>query len=513
MAESSEFLPIVLVHGWGGMGDLRRDFSDADERDPYVGWNIGHRYNDPDGWVKIRDTQRNFEGVVLRLVKDYGYYDASNDEDLALMKTFLGENLPADIASDEDKKKLALRPQLRKSLWIFRYYEYNAAHLRFTPQIENELIAELQRCNYKPELENGRCTGVPRYAALLSLRIQQIVCPQCHNLRDWKEGDGLELSKVILVAHSMGGLIVRFALQYNLFGVRDNVARVLTMSTPHGGARYATPAGFLSWLPGLRHDDVMFLTPQWVEKYLGGTKPKAGALGKSEIFCLIGARHDGYFPGSHLLSRTDGIVHQDEAFLEGYPYSYVYNTHSGEFGIRENQDSYHLLKRYLFGDLLVKLELTHINFNAGINPQSAKTAQISNPDAKYFFQYFVKPFGINTHLNEISERAENQPQPRTLSELQARVNDGHYIIYDGYADSRQIKDLPTRPVIEGAKGAPILSVEHKSFVYDVEVGGCNLGSNTTYVPLIDQWEVKLCDQVFEATLKVEVKSRPSLIEA
>src|SRR5688572_15954652 len=75
----AKFLPIIFVHGWGGPGDLVRDFSADDERDPYVGWNTGHRYNDPDNWNKLRNTERNFEGLVLRLVKDFNYYDASND--------------------------------------------------------------------------------------------------------------------------------------------------------------------------------------------------------------------------------------------------------------------------------------------------------------------------------------------------------------------------------------------------------------------------------------------------
>src|SRR4030095_10376116 len=87
----TRFFPIIFVHGWGGPGDIVRDFSADDERDPYVGWNTGHRYNDPDNWNKLRNTERNFEGLVLRLVKDFNYYDASNDEELADFKNFLGQ--------------------------------------------------------------------------------------------------------------------------------------------------------------------------------------------------------------------------------------------------------------------------------------------------------------------------------------------------------------------------------------------------------------------------------------
>ena len=119
------FYPIIFVHGWGGPGDLIRDFGAADERDPYVGWNTGRRYNDPDGWMKFRNTELNFEGLVLRLVKDFGYYDASNDEELADFRSYLGLKSPAPGETSPPGVREAA---LNKWLWILRYYEYNAEH-------------------------------------------------------------------------------------------------------------------------------------------------------------------------------------------------------------------------------------------------------------------------------------------------------------------------------------------------------------------------------------------------
>ena len=105
--------------------------------------------------------------------------------------------------------------------------------------------------------------------------------------------DGISFSiapgeKVALVGHSMGGLISRFAIQYNLFGAADNVARLMTMATPHGGARYASPAGLLRFLPGLRDDDIQFFTPDWVSKHMGGQvpDPPITTLGPTDIFCI-----------------------------------------------------------------------------------------------------------------------------------------------------------------------------------------------------------------------------------
>src|SRR5918912_453681 len=93
-------------------------------------------------------------------------------------------------------------------------------------------------------------------------------------------------------------------------------------------------------------------------------------------------------------------------------------------------------------------------------------------DEKLFFQYFVKPRGINTHLNEISERAENQPLPRTFSELKQRLQQNPYIIYDGFADSGALVDSSARlafGVVKSKQDLPHLQVEYSSFLSDARV--------------------------------------------
>ena len=494
-----KFFPIIFVHGWGGPGDLVRDFGAADERDPYVGWNTGHRYNDPDGWIKFRNTELNFEGLILRLVKDFNYYDASNDEELADFKTYLGMRPPAPGETSEPGIREAA---LNKSLWVFRYYEYNEEHLKLSDPVKQLLLDELRRCGYNEVEYKEQLAGVPYYAALLALKIQQIACPTCYRLMDGQEEPGLNLKKIALVGHSMGGLISRFAVQYNLFGAAENVARLMTLSTPHGGAHYASAAGLLRFLPGLRDDDIQFFTPKWVEKFMGAQKPNPAInLGPTDVFCLIGTRHSDYYPVARQLPRTDGIVDQREAYLENHPYAYVFNTHSGEHGIRENHDAYQALRRFLFGDLYVRMLITGIELvGKGIKN-----------DTRLFFNYYVKPRGINTHLNEISERAENQPLPRTLSELQVRLNVNPYIIYDGFADSGALVDKAARAsagILKRREDLPHLQVEYNSYQSDERVGGKALASGYKMIPLIEGTRVMTMeDQVMKAKLQVEVTRR------
>ena len=493
------FFPIIFVHGWGGPGDLLRDFGAADERDPYVGWNTGRRYNDPDGWIKFRNTELNFEGLVLRLVKDFGYYDASNDEELADFKTYLGMKPPSPGETSPPGVREAA---LNKSLWIFRYYEYNAEHLQLSKAVKDLLAAELTRCNYPVKVDE--LAGIPYYAALLALKIEQIACSTCHRLLDGEETPGLNLRKVALVGHSMGGLISRFAIQYNLFGAADNVERLMTMATPHGGARYASPAGLLRFLPGLRDDDIQFFTPQWVEEHMGGQTPNPPitTLAQTDVFCLIGTRHNDYYAIARNLPRTDGVVDQNEAYLNGYPYAYVYNTHSGEHGIRENHDAYQSMRRFLFGDLYVRMSITNVEVKPGQNLVG---------DGEVFFHYFIKPRGINTHLNELSERAENQPRPRTLPELKQRLAERPYIIYDGFADSGALIEKASRfspGVVRNKQDFPHFQLEYNSFLSDARVGGRALASGFRMISLAEGVRnLILEDQVMKATLRVEVRKR------
>ena len=201
------------------------------------------------------------------------------------------------------------------------------------------------------------------------------------------------------------------------------------------------------------------------------------------------------------LPRTDGIVDQREAYVEDHPYAYVYNTHSGEHGIRENHDAYQALRRFLFGDLYVRMLITGIEI----------TGKGIKNDTRLFFNYFVKPRGINTHLNEISERAENQPLPRTISELQTRLSVNPYIVYDGFADSGALVDKAARAgagVLKSKEDLPHLQLEYNSYQSDERVGGKALASGFKMIPLIEGTRVMIMeDQVIRAKLRVEVTRR------
>lgn len=484
------FFPIIFIHGWGGPTEIYRNFGSQDERDPYVGWNVGHRYNDPDGWVKFNDTERNFEGLVLRLVKDFNYYDASNDENLESYK-----NVVKQFKSGPSPKDATLG----KSIWIFRYYEYR--DLKLSEAAKTFLKNELSTRGYKGDLD-----GIPYYAALLANKIQQITSPEYYDISKGQTAPGLNLPNVALVGHSMGGLISRFVIQYNLFGMAEKVARLMTFATPHGGASLAGPLGLL---PMTFHKDFQYFTPQWVETNLGGQKAKDFKkpikLKNHQVFCLVGTRHVSPLP------HTDDVVDQREAYIAGYPYAYVYNTHTGEHGIRENGDGYQSLRRFLFGDLYVQVQMKSIQ-KKPVKAGDTGKDKYGDVGMKFFFQYYVKPRGINAHLNELSERSENQPRSRTMNELGQYLAQVPYTIYDGFADSTAIvpTELQPQPGIQADKMAlPHLQLEHYSFLYNGLVGAQAVGSGCDMIPLVPDTisEIPIEDEVFQAVLLVKVSKR------
>ncbi|MDX1406388.1 MAG: hypothetical protein R3192_17790, partial [Woeseiaceae bacterium] len=183
------YYPIVYVRGYAG--------NQADVEDtvatPYMGFNLGA--------TKLRQSwdreivRHIFESPLIRLMKDHGYADVFHDGDV--------------IAHGRVDPK---------SIWIYRYYE----------AVSKDLGSGL-----RPEIED--------YAAGLHDLIEEVrdrVCgpDEPGNAEVQASRDKF---KVYLVAHSMGGLVVRCYLQ-NIFpgkspGAEPPVDKVFTYATPHGG--------------------------------------------------------------------------------------------------------------------------------------------------------------------------------------------------------------------------------------------------------------------------------------
>jgi hypothetical protein len=180
------YYPIIYVRGYAGTDNEIEDTVS----DPYMGFNLGS--------TRVRtlhtgEIQRYyFESPVVRMMKEFDYRDVYA----------AGLNIP----EAETVIPGSIQP---KSIIVYRYYDLVSQAFGHGEQIRMEKFGE--------GLSN------------LILRLRDQVC-----------GTGIEPSefKVYLVAHSMGGLVIRCFLQNDNVGSAEAkrlVDKVFTYATPHNG--------------------------------------------------------------------------------------------------------------------------------------------------------------------------------------------------------------------------------------------------------------------------------------
>lgn len=186
--------PIVLVRGFGGLG------VEDEKKIAYQGFNDGTVYPQKRGENYI------YEGLILRFMKSrrWTYHDATNivgyygspvlrdkesiPEELAGfdIKLFSGDKVVIDPATALSLVKSDA--DARKTLWVFRYYDlddredftrYGKALVRLISFIEKLVELKDKRDSEKKNIPSPKDTAPP---------------------------------KVNIIAHSMGGLIVREAI-------------------------------------------------------------------------------------------------------------------------------------------------------------------------------------------------------------------------------------------------------------------------------------------------------------
>ena len=322
-------LPVIYVRGYaGGPSGI-----DKAVDDPFYGFNEGSVQARVDG--DNRPLFHQFESPLLRLMIDHEYQLLVQGDQEAYLRRQQHGTVPA------------------ATIWVHRFYDEFAPHLTQDPatfSIERAAQSLFDLVRLVREQ-----TGAPR---------------------------------VFLVAHSMGGLVVRSMLQRvipdaervggSLDAAAAFVDRVFTYATPHGGIEFAVGFGLLEKVRdtlGIQGADMFgprrmreFLTPTGVAltDEFSATRLPAGGFPSERFFCLVGTNSTDYAAALGLSSRavgprSDGLVQIENAFLEGAPCSYVHRSHSGRFGIVNSEEGYQNLRRFLFGDLQVSADLTGLN--------------------------------------------------------------------------------------------------------------------------------------------------------
>lgn len=317
------YYPIVYVRGFAFTASEIDETSD----DPTNGFNLGatHARQGRGGRV----LRFRFPGPFVRLITEHNYTDS--------------------IAGETDSVEFV--PDPTRTLWIYRYYE-----------------------DYSDTFESKKLPGTPEIEDLawrLSLFIDNVI-------KQAYEGAPREVPrKVILVAHSMGGLICRSLIAQVLQGnAKTRIEKFVTYGTPHGGielSRIPLP-DFARGVVGFRGLDNF--SPQRMFEYLtplirndGGTKHPTSlkfdpafdlremqSFDAEKVLCIVGTNPADYEVGWGWSRRllggpaSDGLVQIKNAWVNDAPRVDIHCSHSGRYGIVNSNQGYQAMQRFLFGE-------------------------------------------------------------------------------------------------------------------------------------------------------------------
>src|SRR5262245_27936454 len=223
-------LPLILIRGFGGL-------SVEDEKQiAYQGFNDGTVYPQKRGENYI------YEGLILRLMKsDWEYHDATNVVGYYADPIQQAPEIPPQLAGFDPSffsgHKIVIDPAMAlalrrsshdvmRSVWVFRYYDLN-----------------------------DRTFGT--YGAALVRLIDFI--------RELAQQESGERPKVNIIAHSMGGLLVREAVQSTYPNgnpgrhAADYINKIVTLGTPHQGISFEI---FKNWIPGSAEQEIAHFSPE-----------------------------------------------------------------------------------------------------------------------------------------------------------------------------------------------------------------------------------------------------------
>lgn len=329
MRAEPPYYPLIYVRGYAGS----RSEVEATTADPYMGFNLGSTQ------LRQRWTgsieRHIFESPLIRLMKDHRYrdvYDAGNE-----------------ISA------VARIPE--RSIWIYRYYEFVSESLGTGKRKEIE--------DYARELQD------------FIERVRDCVCGT-----DTDDADVVQARsefRVYLVAHSMGGLIVRCYLQNICRGRQPPVDKVFTYATPHGGIDIQL-AGNLPGFITLNNADNFNVDRMREYLQLDADTPVnslAGRFPVQRFFSLVGTNHRDYHAADGLARKlvgplSDGLVRIQNAAVASTPRAFVHRSHSGEYGIVNSEEGYQNLVRFLFGDIRIDMLLKVADVSLPPSVQKAK---------------------------------------------------------------------------------------------------------------------------------------------
>ncbi|MBD1891965.1 hypothetical protein [Coleofasciculus sp. FACHB-SPT9] len=441
--------PIILIRGFGGL-----DVSD-EKKDTYQRFNVGTVYPQKQGENYI------YEGLILRFMKSNWKYQDTTNVVGYYGKTYAYEPLlPEKLKRSTDKdivekfmrlkelgyfsgNKIIIDPGMAlhlletveqpwQTLWVFRYYDLDERKFNVYGEALVRLIDFIRE-----------------------LTVQ-------------KEGFK---PKVNIIAHSMGGLIAREAVQRTYPTLKkqkaeDYINKIVTLGTPHQGISFQI---LKNWINISAEDELKHFNPDFqkdprndaafvnfhnyfpAERLLTvvGTNYRsydtAIASRLNRAFSLEGEYGANY-------NRSDGLVKQTSAQIPGTPRTFVHKCHGGDDSLITSREAFEVATRFFFGNVRSRLRLVKGKVTRGKDFFGK---------SEFFLGVSIKPRGVDFELFHQSKDAENCYGPFSqVDPLDKNVNfsepnqslgfpwaDNNKLIWQGYLDTKKslsAKDMVLR---------------------------------------------------------------------
>ncbi len=340
-------LPIIYVRGYAGP----TSGIDTQVDDPFYGFNKGATHVRVGGDGDPMFYQ--FEGPMLRLMIDEQYQLLVHGDQHAFLQDAPDDSLPS------------------ATLWVYRFYDQAAT--TFVPQPHRGVLERMYTRLH------GSLTADSFDIETAAVGLYDLIDLV---LRKTREAD-----KVIIVAHSMGGLVARCMMQ-KICLLPDNrgpgkpkdrvlakklISKFFTYGTPHGGISF--DIGALNWAEGaFGPAGADIFAPAKMYGYLTkgahfGEVPADGSnwdpqtipeavFRAEDVFCLIGTDPSDYGLSRVVVGpKSDGLVRIEHAYVRGAHRAYVYKSHSGTYGEVNSEEGYQNLRRFLLGRWKVQVFL------------------------------------------------------------------------------------------------------------------------------------------------------------
>lgn len=394
-----EYYPIIFIHGHGGKA------GDGSDEDVERTWDyVTGKLNNINGFSyygKIWEKTQLPGDLPAKTIFSFNFYRSINTESMGTTKGKIGA-IPIIESQISSMKDIRINRTTMNPLCMLVTRSCFDPSCPFT-SVDSEVL------DFKSTYFD---TNRVSYAQRLKIAVDKVI-------------QATHAKKVILVSHSMGGLVARAYIRW--LGGEKKVFKLLTIATPNHGISSDGRAAFeqmrnpSDWQDGGEYLEMStkghFSNKSFSDWLNDGWEQYCATNGVR--YATIAGNNNPFAPFCAVGNNSDGVIDRDSVLLIGAEFNALSKTsHIGkfisdipdEFNITKSTNTLEIIKRWLFEDRLhVNGQFTQYSFDFGKN---------------ILVNYELKDYAINSVI-EIYNMSDR------------RVYLESFPLYPGYGDTWQ----------------------------------------------------------------------------